>query len=82
LEIHPPSGKNELAGILEALEKLWKTRLDERGRIYIPKEVRETLQITLGERIYVKLENDHFNVYTSKSIKRLLKENNELRENH
>lgn len=61
--------------ILEALEKLWKTKLDERGRIYIPKEVRETLQITLGERIYVKLENDHFNVYTSKSIKRLLKEN-------
>jgi len=75
LEIHPPSGKNELTEILEALEKLWKTKLDERGRIYIPKEVRETLQITLGERIYVKLENDHLNVYTSKSIKRLLKEN-------
>ena len=61
--------------ILEELEKLWKTRLDERGRIYIPKMVRETLQIKLGERIYVKLENDHFNVYTSKSIKSLLKEN-------
>ena len=75
MEIHPPSRKNELTEILEALEKLWKTKLDERGRIYIPKEVRETLQITLGERIYVKLENDHFNVYTSKSIKRLLKEN-------
>ena len=64
-----------MAEILEALEKLWKTRLDERGRIYIPKVVRETLQINLGERIYVKLENDHFNVYTSKSIKSLLKEN-------
>jgi len=75
LGIHPPSRKNELTEILEALEKLWKTELDERGRIYIPKEVRETLQITLGERIYVKLENDHLNVYTSKSIKRLLKEN-------
>jgi len=69
---HPLSGKNELAEILEALENLRKARLDDRGRIYIPKVVRERLQIKLGERIYIKIENDHFAVYTTKAIKKQL----------
>jgi len=72
LGTHPLSGKNELADILEALEKLCKTRLDERGRIYVPKVVRERLQIKLGDRIYIKIENDHFAVYTTKTIKKRL----------
>jgi len=66
------SGKNELADILEALETLYKARLDERGRIYIPKVVREGLQINLGDRIYIKIENDHFTVYTTRAVKKRL----------
>jgi len=69
---HPSSGKNKLAEILEVLEKLCKARLDDRGRIYIPKVVRERLQIKLGERIYIKMENDHFTVYTTRVIKKRL----------
>jgi len=69
---HPFSGKNELADILETLETLCKARLDERGRIYIPKVVRERLQIKLGDRIYIKIENDQFTVYTTRSIKKRL----------
>jgi len=70
LGTHPLSGKNKLADILEALEKLYKARLDERGRVYIPKVVRERLQIKLGDRIYIKIENDHFSVYTTRSVKK------------
>jgi len=58
--------------MLETLEKLYKARLDERGRIYIPKVVRESLQIKLGDRIYIKIEDDHFAVYTTKTIKKRL----------
>jgi len=61
-----------MTDILETLEKLCRVRLDERGRIYLPKVVRERLQIKLGDRIYIEIENDHFAVYTIKAIKKRL----------
>jgi AbrB family looped-hinge helix DNA binding protein len=70
LGINPPSGKNELAEILAALEKFRVARLDERGRIYVPKPIREKLQIKLGDKVYIKIENNHFAVYTSNAIKK------------
>ena len=68
--INPPSGINELAEILAALEKFHIARLDERGRIYVPKTIREKLQIKLGDKVYIKMENNHFEVYTSNAIKK------------
>jgi AbrB family looped-hinge helix DNA binding protein len=70
LEINPTNGKNELAEILAALEKFRTVRLDERGRIYVPKTIREKLQIKLGDKLYIKMENSHFAVYTSNAIKK------------
>jgi len=67
---HPLSGQNEVADILEVLEKLCAVRLDERGRIYLPKIVREQLQIKLGEKIYLQIESDHFSVYTKRALKK------------
>jgi len=58
--------------MIEALENLYKVRLDERGRIYVPKVVREKLQVKLGERIYIRIENDHFAAYTRKNIRKRL----------
>lgn len=59
-----------MANILEALDRLCITKLDERGRIYIPKTLRERLQIRLGDKIYIKIENDHFTVYTVRGMKK------------
>jgi len=61
-----------LAELLEALEKFRPVRIDERGRIYIPKAVRERLQIKLGDKVYIKTENDYFAVHTTRSVKKLL----------
>lgn len=59
--------------MVEVLEKLFKTRLDERGRIYLPKTVRAKLQINEGDKIYLIIENNHFTVYPAKELKPLLK---------
>ncbi|KPV61461.1 MAG: SpoVT / AbrB like domain protein [Candidatus Bathyarchaeota archaeon BA1] len=57
-----------MISVVEVLEKLVKTKLDERGRIYIPKEVRERLFIKQGDILYIELEGDCFTVYTGKAI--------------
>lgn len=62
-----------MTDILEALEKLCVVKLDERGRVYIPKAVRERLQMKLGDRIYIKVENDHITIYTAYAIRKRLK---------
>ena len=67
--IHPPSGKNMKT--IDMLEAFFKSKLDSRGRIYIPKEAREKLAIRAGDKIYPKIENDHFIVYTTKAIKHM-----------
>ncbi|MDH5448136.1 MAG: AbrB/MazE/SpoVT family DNA-binding domain-containing protein [Candidatus Bathyarchaeota archaeon] len=57
--------------IMEIIENFFKTKIDERGRIYIPKSVRQRFSIKLGERLYIKLENNHFSIYTATAIKKL-----------
>jgi len=64
----PLSGIN-MSNLIEALEKFFKTTVDYRGRIYVPKQVRRRLLIKDGDRVYIKIENDHFKVYTAKALK-------------
>jgi len=40
--------------ITDAIEKLFKIKIDERGRIYIPCPVRQRFSIKLGEKLYLK----------------------------
>lgn len=61
----------EREDVTDILEKFFKTKIDERGRIYIPQSVRQGLSIKLGERLYIKLENNHFSVYNTTAIKKL-----------
>jgi AbrB family looped-hinge helix DNA binding protein len=61
-----------LAEIFEDLEKVYIARLDERGRIYLPKAVRERLQMKFGDKLCVKILDDHIAVYTAHAIKRNL----------
>jgi len=59
-----------LTEVLEILEKLFKSKLDERGRIYIPKTIQEGLLMKKGDRIYIEAKSDHFIVYTTRAIKK------------
>lgn len=58
--------------IIELLDKLFKSKLDERGRMYIPKTVREKLSLNPGDKIYIKIEDESFIVLTTKAIKKQL----------
>jgi len=64
-----PLGEINISNLIEALEKFFKTIMDYRGRIYVPKYVRRKLLIKEGDRVYIKIENDHFKVYTAKALK-------------
>ena len=70
-------GREPLSGnrisIIELLDKLFKSKLDERGRIYIPKTVREKLSLKPGDKIYIKIEDESFIVLTIKSVKKRLR---------
>lgn len=63
-----PIQRETLAGVIE---KLLKINIDERGRIYIPQAVRDRFSIKLGERLYMKIEDNHFGIYTPVAINRL-----------
>ena len=69
-------GLNPLSGnrisIIEILDKLFRSKLDERGRIYIPKPVREKLSLKPGDKIYIRIEDESFIVLTVKAIKKRL----------
>lgn len=58
--------------IIELLDKLFKSKLDERGRIYIPKNVREKLSLNPGDKIYIRIEDESFIVLTLKAVKKRL----------
>ena len=62
---HTSSGKD--LKTLEMLESYFKSKVDSRGRIYIPKEAREKLSIKKGDKIYLKIQNDYLIVLTSKA---------------
>ncbi len=61
--------------VLELLEKFFKSRLDARGRIYLPKEVRERFRIKEGDRIYIELESEgnRLILYTARMIEENLR---------
>lgn len=61
-----------MAEIFEDLEKVYIARIDERGRIYLPKVVRERLKMKFGDKLYVKISADHIAVYTTYAIKKRL----------
>ncbi|UCE96255.1 MAG: AbrB/MazE/SpoVT family DNA-binding domain-containing protein [Candidatus Bathyarchaeota archaeon] len=52
----------------EMLESFFKTNVDSRGRIYLPRVVREKLSIKTGDKIYLKIQNDCIIVLTSKAV--------------
>lgn len=64
----------DLTDILETLETLRIAKLDERGRIYIPKAAREQLQIKLGDKIYIKIEKEHLVLYTTSALRKRLRQ--------
>ena len=42
------------------------------GRIYIPKTVREKLSLKLGDRIYIRIEDESLIVFTMNAIRKRL----------
>lgn len=66
-----PSGGINMSNIIEVLETIFKTTVDYRGRIYLPKKVRSLLQIKEGETVYIKVDKrrkGYFAVYTVKAL--------------
>jgi len=57
----------------EILEKYIRTRMDYRGRIYIPKKTRRKLGIREGDVLYVTLEENQLKVVTSSSLRKELR---------
>lgn len=67
-----PIQREDVSYVVEMLEKLFKTTLDERGRIYVPKEIRKKLLIKSGDKIFLKMEGDHLILYTTRAIRKKL----------
>jgi len=63
---HTSSGRD--LKTLEMLESFFKSKVDSRGRIYLPKEVREKLSIKTGDKVYLKIQNDCIIVLTLKAL--------------
>ena len=68
-----PVTRESLTDAVRMLENLFKTSLDGRGRLYLPKEVRDRLSIKEGDKIYIKVENNSLILYTTKMIAKELK---------
>ena len=45
------------------------TKLDERGRITIPKEIRKKLKVKQNDVLYIQDKKNYFVIYPPKSIK-------------
>jgi AbrB family looped-hinge helix DNA binding protein len=54
--------------IISLLEDSIKTTIDKRGRIYIPKKIRETLSIECGTHLFLVVQEDHILVYTPSTL--------------
>lgn len=68
-----PVKREDVTSIIKVLESFFKTPLDARGRIYLPKEVRDRLSIKEGDKIYIKVESNHLILYTTKMIEKELR---------
>jgi AbrB family looped-hinge helix DNA binding protein len=73
-----PVKRESLTRIIKMLENLFKTTLDARGRIYLPKEVRDRLFIKEGDKIYIKVENNHLILYAAKMIEKELRKTSSM----
>lgn len=67
-----PVQREDVSCIVEMLEKFFKTALDERGRIYVPKAIRKKLLIKSGDKFFIKIEGDHLILYTTRAIRKKL----------
>lgn len=65
--------REDVSRIIGMLEEFFKTTLDGRGRIYLPKEVRDSLSIREGDKIYIKVGNNRLALYTTKMIEKKLR---------
>lgn len=57
--------------IAEILERFFKTRIDERGRIYLPQPVRQRFSIKPDETVYIRIESDHLSIYTALALRKM-----------
>ena len=57
----------------EILEKFVRTRMDDRGRVYIPKQIRRKLRLKEGDVLYITFEGDTIRLLTVSTIKKGLK---------
>jgi AbrB family looped-hinge helix DNA binding protein len=53
----------------EIFEKTTKTIVDDRGRIYIPKNIRRQLGIKEGDKLLIVLVDDCLEIYTRMALK-------------
>ena len=53
----------------ELLETIEKTIVDDRGRIYIPKNIRNRLKIRLGDKLLIIPGDDHLVIRKMKNLK-------------
>lgn len=68
-----PTKRENVTRIMGMLEEFFKTTLDARGRIYLPREVRDRLSIKESDKIYIKIERNHLILYTAKMIEKELR---------
>jgi len=58
-----------LSKIEEFLDKITKTVVDDRGRIYIPKKIRRQLAIKEEDELFIELVDNYLKIYTRKALK-------------
>lgn len=61
-----------ISHLIELLEKAFKAKVDERGRIYLSKSLRERLSLKPGDKLYILINGETFIAYTLKAIKKQL----------
>ena len=54
----------------EFMNRVIKITMDNRGRIYLPKSLRNALKIQNDDELFVLMEGDCFCVYTAKGIEK------------
>ena len=60
--------------LTEILMKYLRIKVDDRGRIYIPKHVRKKFLIKEGDVVYVTIDEEGFKVRTTSAVAKELKD--------
>ena len=62
--------------------QVYRTKIDDRGRIYIPKELRRKLKLKSGNTLYIVLfDKNEVKICTENRIKNFLRLNEKLASN-